>query len=320
MLLKFDDQIKIGNQTVFRDAESPHKFYLAGEPAYRKNQYGHPQLALLMYRWPTSWEGTKGGGLFVFVVVLQLPDQDLAVIRAELQRMFADEIGKDAPEPEITLIPYSGGEVTITPSGLDDAETNASIRCKVDPRNNFAASAAIPLSATATIKLKNALQKDAVFHVKYELKADGWIDGQIIDRQVSLEATLAPLATMKDVTGHSLDLDPFVEVLTIGQNRFLSPLEVNVMLNGDFENLNLDHVTFYVEPEDGPSISHDFTVEDSLHRFVAHRSSDSWRYRYWYELHYTNSDKIFESAPITTTARHLYIPLADAASVGESQD
>lgn len=309
-MLKFNDPIEIGDHTIYRDVEVPNKFYLIGVPAYRYNKYGHPKITLLKYRWSLNrGEGAIGGGLLVFDVVLQLPKEDLVVIKDKLKRLLADELGSDSSEPEIAMFPYTVGEITVNLPfhELDDTIANSSARFQVEPQDNCAAAVALPLSVEQVTILEEALKTHSVISLVYELNVVGWQDGEVVDRIVYPQGMLPPFAAMQDVTGSLLDLNAFVEELEIGDARFFSPLEVKFYVGVDFDNLPISHITVYLEPEDGTSISYTLTPEERSHQFVIHRNRDSWLYTYWYEIYYTNSDKILKSARITNQDRTVVI-------------
>lgn len=310
-MLSYDDPITIRERTIYRDNEIKNKFYLTGEPVYRQNKYGQPKIALIKYRWSVDWPGNIGGGLLVFDVLLQPPKIERKYILSELQHVLTNEHNNNISSIEVTLMPYSGGEVAISIpfNNLDDSLKNTLLHLKVDPEDNYAVSVAQPLSVKAVTALENALNTQPVVGITYDLKVLGWNNGEVIEKAVHPQAKLLPLEAMRDITGRIQYVDAFVEELEIGNDRFFLPLDIKVVLHASNDNLAISHITFYIEPEDGKINSYKLSPKDETQRIVIHRTRNSWRYRYWYEIYYTNNEKIHKTTPTTTEKGIIVIQL-----------
>lgn len=235
-------------------------------------------------------------------------------ITDKLKRLVADELEADSSEPEIAVYPYTGGEVTVNLlfHELDHTIANVSARFPVEPLDNCSAAVALPLSVEQVIFLQKYFNSNSVISLVYELNVVGLQDEEMVNRIFNPQSILPPLAIMQDVTGSLLDLNAFVEELDIGNARYFSPLEVYIDAAIAINNLSISHINVYLEPENGTIISYNLTSEEKSHRFVIYRHRDSWLYTYWYEIFYTNSDRIYKSERITS--QHQVVVITDDIS------
>ena len=302
-MLKVDNSMRIAGQAVWRDPEMPHRFYLMGEPIYRGSENGHPKFALLKYRWDVMFDGARGGGLLLFDFLLSVGTAVVENVRAELKGFLANEEGRGSLEPEISLIPFSKGEVTV--SFMEDADVQ--IRLPVNSHDNYAASVVLPLSVKSVTLLEEALKKNkSIFSLAYKLKAHGQQNGDVAAATFSHSAILPPLVTLRDVTGALLDVGQFISPVALQTSRYFHPLLVKVRLVPELKDCGVDRVIVYLEPEGGQPMNHEFTPAHTQHLFASH--NDSRRYEYWCEI-YLHNGQIVESSRETTENSVLLIDL-----------
>lgn len=304
-MLEIDKSLQVAGQTVYRDTEMGHKFYLMGEPMYRRNQNGHPKFVLVMYRWEPNFDGARGGGLLLFDFCFSIDKKVLENVGAELRGLLENE-ASDRRAPEIGLIPFSDGDVTVC---FSMGDTNESMRLPVVPHDNCSASVILPLSVKSVSLLAEALKTDkSIFSLTYELKANGRQKGDVVATTFSHSAMLTPLVALRDVTSNSLDPGQFVSLVDLQASRFFNPLVVDVIVRPEFKSCGVSRCTVYLEPEGGPSMKYEFTHSDERHRFATH--NDSHKYEYWCEI-YLNNGKVVKSSRKTTEDRTLIINLRE---------
>lgn len=307
-MLTIDKSLQIAGQTVYRDTEMPRKFYLMGDPMYRCNRNGHPKFSLVTYRWDVLFDGTRGGGLLLFDVLLSVDKEVLENVGAELKGLLANE-GSDRSEPEINLIPCTDGNVTVS---FSMADADEQIQLPVDLHDHCAVSVTLPLPVKSVTLLGEALKADkSIFSVAYELRANAQQKGDVVTTTFSHRAMLPPLVALRDATGDSLDVGQFISFVDLQAAPFFHPLLVDVMVISDFEAYGVSRVTVYLEPEGGLPMRHELTHSHERHLFASH--SDSRKYEYWYEISLHNN-QVVKSSRKTSDGSVLLVDLREMLS------
>jgi hypothetical protein len=116
-MLYFDSALELQGLTIFRDYNSPSRFYYMPRAPHLTVEGGAPMFQLLIYRRditdnPDFHEGDRpGGGFLTMTIDLGVPPATLAAVKAEL----AGRVGGDV---DLVAVPFEGGEVRISALGL----------------------------------------------------------------------------------------------------------------------------------------------------------------------------------------------------------
>jgi hypothetical protein len=157
---------------------------------------------------------------------------------------------------------------------------------------------------------------DSLNHLTRDVMVTRLADFHRVYREgMAMEWDPAPRGTLPNITNiPGVKWDDYAVVVDL-DDPFFKQLNLTIQPNVDFSTLPIQSIDVHVEyPKAGGKKEikdFNFKTMNDVGKFNTFIENNSWKYKYWYQIHYKNMTKAFKSQPIESEETSLTIDVGD---------